>query len=558
MGLRAYLLTACGSNIGGQLTLSVGLPITVAGFVAAVLSGRRARQAPATESAAWATTWLSAMVAIGLAVAPRDHPPLWYSVLYRAVPIATVILIGVFAGGGSRAARRAVRTAVALVVLVQLLTPIAIPSPRIDVWSWTQAAVGALLHGVHPYTVRPPDVYGGAYDLGYTNTVYPYMPLTLIANAPSMALFGDYRFGLAACLAISVWLLRAAGRRLRIDEGTLDLFTLALALDGRTTYLVASGYNEPLLMVGVAAFVYVWSRWPRGTAPAVAFLLLPACKQYVLAPALLFVASLWTARAYRALAIGAAVAALTVMPFLVWGWRPTLEGIVFQVRPAVTFRADSLSITALVARVSGRVPWHWLPEATQLIVGAIAYAWLRGAGMGGLLLASALSMFASFLAGDPGVPELLPLRRHPAAVLGAGAGRPRSAGGVTRAILRSVGVLILVAVAEQAAAFGGFLAFCAHHRAWRQVVEQHAAVIPVAGPGVARAGDAIYACAETHCFGPLACHDDLLCVCAPRTLDVLQVAAAVGGSCVVEQMEPSRGDRAGACPQAECDEHLGR
>ena len=127
-----------------------------------------------------------------------------------------------------------------------------------------------------------------------------------------------------------------------------------------------------------------------------------------------------------------------------------------------------------------------------------------------------------------------------------------------RAILRSLGVLIVVAVAEQAAAFGDFLAFCAHHRAWRSVVEHHATAIPVAGFGVARPGDAIYACAETHCFGPLGCHADLMCICAPRTLDVLQVAAGTGGSCVIDQPDPAQARTGGVCPQARCDEHLGR
>ena len=71
----------------------------------------------------------------------------------------------------------------------------------------------------------------------------------------------------------------------------------------------------------------------------------------------------------------------------------------FQVGPSVTFRPDSLSVTALAANVWGFEPWHWLPEVTQLVVGAVAFARLRRHGLGGLLLASAIALFASFLVG---------------------------------------------------------------------------------------------------------------------------------------------------------------
>jgi hypothetical protein len=152
-------------------------------------------------------------------------------------------------------------------------------------------------------------------------------------------------------------------------------------------------------MVAVAAFVYLSARTPDGTAPAIAFLLLPALKQYVVAPALLFLVDLWRRRLYRALVIGVGVASLTVVPFVLWGWRPTLDGIFFQVRPSVGFRPDSLSLTASAQRIAGVEPWHWLPEVTQLVVGATVFAYLRDAGVGGLLLASAISMFASFLLG---------------------------------------------------------------------------------------------------------------------------------------------------------------
>jgi hypothetical protein len=184
-----------------------------------------------------------------------------------------------------------------------------------------------------------------------------------------------------------------------VDVAFLDAVTLLLVFAPRNTYLVASGYAEPMLAVGVALFAWAMTRRPFGIGAATAFLALPALKQYVFAPPLLFAADSWRRRSWRPLVVGCAVALATVVPFLLWNWRATLDGIVFQVRPSIGFRSDSLSMTALVAALTGIVPWHWLPEAAQLIAGAVAYWWLRGAGVAGLLLASAIAVDASFLLG---------------------------------------------------------------------------------------------------------------------------------------------------------------
>jgi hypothetical protein len=126
-----------------------------------------------------------------------------------------------------------------------------------------------------------------------------------------------------------------------------------------------------------------------------------------------------------------------------------------------------------------------------------------------------------------------------------------------RAVLRSLGVALVVLAVHQTVTLGDFLAFCAHHRAWRRIVDKQSTVVLDAGTGVARAGDAIYTCAIRHCFGLLICHDDLLCICAPATLGASQVATLSGGACVVDKAYPSRYDRAGACQRARCDDHIG-
>ena len=401
LALNACLVTSAGSAVGGQQVRLLGIPLTVAGFVLALLAaGRMDRQTPDdTLPPSSVYLWLAAMTTVGIMVPPRDQPTLWYAIPYRAVPVVGVILAGIAAGGHARATRICVWIAVSMAVALQLATPFAIPQPHIDVWSWTQVSVRALLHGIHPYTARAGDVYGGTYALGYTNTVYPYMPMTLLVHAPFVALLGDYRFGLALCLPVTIRLLRATGRRLAVDAQWLDVLTLALVLHPRGAYIVGSGYNEPLLMVAAAAFVYLAVRWPRGVGQGIAFLCLPALKQYVVAPALMVAADLHSRRLHRPLVIGTLVAAATVVPFVLTNPHATFDGIVFQVSPSVTYRPDSISVTALAAGLLGFEPWHWLPEVTQLVVGAAAFARLRRHGLGGLLLASAIAVFASFLLG---------------------------------------------------------------------------------------------------------------------------------------------------------------
>jgi hypothetical protein len=395
----AYLLTATGTTVGSAERLIVGIPVALGGFAAACLAAFRLRRPAAAWRLGPLFGALAAMAGAGVVVPPRDHPSLWYHILHRGIAVCGVVLVGIASGPSRRAARVAVWTAVAMATALQLVTPLALPRPLIDVWSWTDTAARALLHGVHPYTVVAPDIYRGGMLLGYTSTVYPYMPLTVVIHALSVALFGDYRFALGLCLFGSVVFLRAAGRRLDVDEVVVDALTLALVLYPRAAYVVGSGYNEPLLIIVAAAFVFAAARSPQGTAQAVAFMLLPALKQYFVGPPIAYAVRLWRRRSFLALSIGITTAAATVVPFLVWSSRATLDGILFQARPNVAFRPDSISLTALVAALTGVQPWHWLPEAIQLAMTVAMFVWLRGFGLGGVLLASGVALLASFLVG---------------------------------------------------------------------------------------------------------------------------------------------------------------
>jgi hypothetical protein len=100
-----------------------------------------------------------------------------------------------------------------------------------------------------------------------------------------------------------------------------------------------------------------------------------------------------------ALAAGMAVAAMTVVPFLLWNWRPTIEGMTTQMIAPYGPRLDSDSLVALMGAKTGIIVSRWVSVAVQLLVAAIAWARLRRHGLGGLLLASALALCATFLCG---------------------------------------------------------------------------------------------------------------------------------------------------------------
>ncbi len=391
--LTAYVLVSIGSSLHGDILLLLGLPLTVAGFVVACLAARSGAAARARLPLARAAMLLSALAAVGL-VAPRiGDSRSWFTLATRAYFALAIVLVGVFAGSGAAGRRRTTGALVIGAIMLQVAAPFGV-HVTVDLWSWTQTATLALLHGVHPYTVLAPDLQRGGFDFGSTPTVYPYMPLTLLAAAPWVAWLGDYRFGVACCLPITVALLRRAGRALEVETAFVDLVTLAIVLHPLGTAMTATGYMEPLLVMTAAAFFLFAATAPRGVGEATAFLLLPALKQYVAAPVLLYLAMRGRA---RSVAVGLIVAAATVAPFLWWQWHPTVAGMFYFVRVPLGFRRDSDSIAALLVALTGLEAPRSLAVLTEFVVAGVGYRLLRDRGLEGLVLASALSLLASFL-----------------------------------------------------------------------------------------------------------------------------------------------------------------
>jgi hypothetical protein len=394
--LLACQLVAIGSCIGGPLRFVLGLPLVLAGFVAASHAMWRMDSERAVNWMPPVCALLCGMAFVGL-VAPQTPGGVWYDAAKRVYFVLGLAAVAVFWMGGARVRRRLMIAIAIAATALHLITPLAVPEPDIDVWIWTRLCIGALLSGVHPYTVHAAGVITGVYHLQPTAEVYPYMPLTLVMFTPGQLVVGDYRYISALCLPATIALNRASGHRLGLDARLVDGATLAFLLFPRGSWLTHYGWTEPLLVAIISLFAYVAVRAPNGTGQTVAFLLLPALKQYVMAPVLLLLAI----KRPRASAVGvaAAIAAASFVPFLIWDWRATVAGITVQMVAPVEPRLDSISLVALLGRLTGWYASRWLSVIVQGLVAGIAYVKLRRHGLAGVLLASALALLATFLTG---------------------------------------------------------------------------------------------------------------------------------------------------------------
>ena len=396
--LTSALILSIGSSLGGYLLFVLGLPLTIVGFVVASRAALNWSNPQRTDRFTWVTALLTAMAALAI-VGPKTGGLLWYEVVKRTLAVVSIVLVGVFSGADERNQCRAASTAIAAGLLLFALGPIGAPNPPIDVFTWTQTSVHALLQRTNPYTVVAPDVYLGRYDPGYTVSVYPYMPATLLAYAPWVGVLGDFRFALAACVAATIWVIFRIGRRLALSPQLTYAAALAIVLHPSGPRMIESGWTEPLLVVGAALFVYFALENPKGIGQAATFLLLPALKQYVIAPTVLYLIRGRHTIRLRAVVAAGAIGAATVLPFLIWNWQATLSGIVFQMQAPTVPRLGSTSLVALMATTAGVYPGRWMSPVVQLIVGGIAWWRLKEHGLSGLMLSSALSLYATFLVG---------------------------------------------------------------------------------------------------------------------------------------------------------------
>jgi hypothetical protein len=394
--IYAALLLLAAGVCDGRLRAIVGLPLVIAALVVAARALFASDSAPRRALSPFLWMCLAGTVALGI-VSQNTSGPVWFEALRRMFAAAGVLAVGLVSATETVWRRRALAVAVIGASAIGALTPVVVPHPQIDVVSWTSAALEALRAGVHPYTVQAPDVYDGGRDFGFVVRVYPYMPATLLVFAPVHWLLRDFRFALALCLPLTVWIVRRAGRRSHASQGLVDVATLALVLNPVGALVVRSGWNEPVLVLAAAVLTAALLAPSHGVA-AVSAMLLVALKQYVLAPAVLLAFGRHRV-SWRHWLTAAAVAGATILPFVLWNGPATLDGMLFQMQAPSRPRYSAMSIPGLLASLAWPYPPVWASAAAELAVCAAIVASGRAVDAATILIGSAVALLSAFLLG---------------------------------------------------------------------------------------------------------------------------------------------------------------
>jgi hypothetical protein len=264
------------------------------------------------------------------------------------------------------------------------------PRPWVDVWTFQQGGADALLHGVNPYRAAYPDIYGGRAGLGYAPELlqrgrvaaFPYPPLTVLANVPGFALFGDVRYSMLALMIASAWLIARAAPGV-----TGELAGLLVLLQPRSLFVLEQAWNEPLVLFCFALTAYLIARGARWALCGGALGLLAASKQF---SPFLFVPLAAVLPNRRGLWVAAAVLIAVLVPFAIGDPAAFWRGLV-QFHFLQAFRADSLSLTAAAVRLVGAAV---LPVSLAGVAFAVALLALTVRRGGGLPLACAAAAAA--------------------------------------------------------------------------------------------------------------------------------------------------------------------
>ena len=395
-------------TVSGGLYDPVGLAlVSVTGITAltAAILARRGRPHSGTRAAtAILAVGIGASIVRDLVVRPGvglDRAELG---LFRPLlgVVAGLLLSYAWRGMPRWAARARFPALVALATGLGALVLLASPEPPIDVWIFQQHGSLALLSGQNPYEVLYPNIYrpgtpflapGLLTPDGRSITANPYMPLTLLVDAPSVFL-GDVRWTMLAAAAASAWLIRALGR----GAVAAELAGVLLLVQPLGWTVLEYSWTEPIVL---ATLLIVASavrrsaersghdglvrdrRWlPPSLAAAVAI----SSKQYVALLALPFLLVLPTRDRGRAALVAAAGAALLVLPFVVTNPAAFVRGVLeFQFRQP--FRTDALSWPAAITHLGGpRLP-SW---PAFLLAGGVLWATLgRTVSVAQAILASA-------------------------------------------------------------------------------------------------------------------------------------------------------------------------
>lgn len=333
----------------------------------------------------------------------RPGTPLW------GFPLLTAAVLGLALWGVGAQRRRPQRDALAAAMLLVFLGAAvwvlrASPGPRIDLYTIQQLGAAHLLAGRDPYAVTYPNIYTAKETLAFFGApltelrYYPYPPLSLLVTTAGFWLAGDVRVSFLGLHLATGALLYAMVRR---RSGSMAVGLLAMhLLSPRGLFVLEQSWTEPLLAACVAAWAALMlagGRAGKRWAEVVLLGLVFSAKQYsvLLVPLLLFqrFRPAWS-RAARSTALAAGLAALGLLPFLLWHPADFIEDLIlFQVRQP--FRHDALTLPALFSFATGLRA----PGALALLGAAGSLGWAFGRlprQPAGLLYGAAIGCFSFF------------------------------------------------------------------------------------------------------------------------------------------------------------------
>jgi hypothetical protein len=270
---------------------------------------------------------------------------------------AALVAVGV---SGTRAARAAVPLMLLAYLGLGLWVLRLAPAPPMgsDVFVFQRDACAALLHGMNPYAITFPNIFGpgtplygaGVVSGDRVNFGYPYPPLSLVYVLPGH-LLGDVRYAhlLAMTLAgaLIAYARPAGGEGAGAPGGRSAAAAAMLLFMPRGFAVTEVGCTEPLAILTLAATVFAFGRRGRGwaIAGAVACGLLLASKQYaVLVLPLLGLLPLKGSFGRKVALVGLMllVTAAVTLPLALWDVRAfTHSAVMLQFRQP--FRPDALS-----------------------------------------------------------------------------------------------------------------------------------------------------------------------------------------------------------------------
>ena len=357
--LAIALALQISSGLYDERALALVTLATIAAVIAAVW---RKRGAP-PENPVAAQAVLGAGSAVGLACHLFTNPafyadPRAFQGGFRWFALVALVVLSAYLCIHLRASliRARFLLLLACFALMGIVLIRASPRPFIDVWYFQQGAADALLHGVSPYTVTYPDIYGPRAFAPYAPELlqggrvaaFPYPPLTFLAGAPAFAALGDVRYAMLALLIGAAWLIARAA-----PGNTGELAAAFVLFQPRTLFVLEQSWSEPLVLFCFALCLYALARKAHWALAGAALGLLAGSKQF--SPFLVVPAALLLPR--RGLWLAAAVLCAVLVPFALPDPAAFWRGLV-RFHFLQGFRSDSLSLTALAGRLMGpAVQW---------------------------------------------------------------------------------------------------------------------------------------------------------------------------------------------------------